>query len=171
MRSIHLFPFSLWCGHSSYLSDVWSFPPESLSLLLYIPHHFFSYISPIPPHRHPHSNPPSYLGGLLSTIDLLEHGLGPSPKPSPPDQKGLQKILHQAETLVQKLAPGLSSPTNMWFPRVDFRTGRGVQEDLWGDTSISPARAGTNILEYGRLSELSGDLVYLRNVLPLSSPG
>ena len=52
----------------------------------------------------------------------------------------------------------------MWLPRVDFRTGRGVQEDLWGDTAISPARAGTNILEYGRLSELSKDLQYLRNV-------
>jgi len=54
----------------------------------------------------------------------------------------------------------------MWLPRVNFRTGRGVQEDLWGDTSISPARAGTNILEYGRLSELSKDLTYLRNVQP-----
>lgn len=54
----------------------------------------------------------------------------------------------------------------MWLPRVDFRTDRGVREDLWGQTSISPARAGTNILEYGRLTELSKDLQYLRNVCP-----
>lgn len=59
----------------------------------------------------------------------------------------------------------------MWLPRVDFRTGKGVQEDLWGDTSVSPARAGSNILEYGRLSELSADLVYFRNVSPPFSVG
>jgi hypothetical protein len=52
----------------------------------------------------------------------------------------------------------------MWLPRVDFRTSRGIREDLWGDTTVSPARGGTNILEYGRLSELSLDLQYFRNV-------
>jgi hypothetical protein len=56
----------------------------------------------------------------------------------------------------------------MWFPRVDFRTSRGIREDLWGETTISPARAGTNILEYARLTELSRDLTYFKNVPPLS---
>ena len=105
------------------------------------------------------------LGGILSTVDLLEHGFGPGGHQTPFDPKGLQVIRRQAEILVHKLAPGLNSPMKMWLPRVDFRTGRGVQEDLWGDTAISPARAGTNILEYGRLSELSRDLVYFRNVM------
>jgi hypothetical protein len=64
----------------------------------------------------------------------------------------------------------LDSPTRMWLPRVDFRTSRGTAEDLWGDTSISPARAGSSILEYGRLSELSVDIEYFRNVrIPVSA--
>jgi len=57
----------------------------------------------------------------------------------------------------------------MWFPRVDFRTSRGVREDLWGGTAIPPARAGTNILEYARLTELTRNLIYFKNV-PSSSP-
>jgi Glycosyl hydrolase family 47 len=61
----------------------------------------------------------------------------------------------------------LDTPTGMWLPRVDFRTSRGVTEDLWAGTTISPARGGTNILEYGRLSELSRDLEYIKNVFPL----
>ena len=52
----------------------------------------------------------------------------------------------------------------MWLPRVDFRTSRGIREDIWGDTTVSPARAGSNILEYGRLSEQSLDLQYFKNV-------
>lgn len=55
----------------------------------------------------------------------------------------------------------------MWLPRVDFRHSRGVHEDLFGGTAISPARAGSNILEYGRLSELTRDLQYFRNVTEL----
>jgi len=52
----------------------------------------------------------------------------------------------------------------MWLPRVDFRHDRGVHEDFFGGTAISPARAGSNILEYGRLSELTRDLQYIKNV-------
>jgi hypothetical protein len=52
----------------------------------------------------------------------------------------------------------------MWLPRVDFRTSHGIKEDLWGETTISPARAGSNILEYGRLTELSNNLEYFANV-------
>jgi hypothetical protein len=54
----------------------------------------------------------------------------------------------------------------MWLPRVDFHSNRGIREDLWGDTSVSCSRAGSNILEYGRLSELSIDLEFFRNVYP-----
>jgi hypothetical protein len=55
----------------------------------------------------------------------------------------------------------------MWLPRVDFRHNRGVNEDLFrGSVAISPARAGSNILEYGRLSELTRDLEFIKNVLP-----
>ena len=112
-----------------------------------------------------------YVGGLVSTVDLLEYGFaGPSF-----DSRGIAAIRRQAEILTQKLAPGyklftnlsdcsLESPMRMWLPRVDFRTSRGMREDIWGDTTVSPARAGSNILEYGRLSELSLDLQYFKNV-------
>jgi hypothetical protein len=52
----------------------------------------------------------------------------------------------------------------MWLPRVDFRTSRGTHEDLWGETTVSVARAGSNILEYGRLSEQSVNMEYFKNV-------
>jgi hypothetical protein len=43
-----------------------------------------------------------YVGGLVSTVDLLEYGIaGPSF-----DQRGLNAIRKQAELLVQKLSPG-----------------------------------------------------------------
>lgn len=43
-----------------------------------------------------------YVGGLVSTVDLLEYGLaGPNF-----DSRGLAAIRKQAEILVQKLAPG-----------------------------------------------------------------
>jgi hypothetical protein len=110
----------------------------------------------------------------VSTIDLLEYGYFGTPF----DHGGLEAIRRQAEILAHKLAPGyvcslthsdssLDSPTRMWLPRVDFRTSRGIREDLWGDTSVTPARTGSNILEYGRLSELSLDTQYIRNVQPI----
>lgn len=118
-----------------------------------------------------------YVGGMVSAIDLLEYGYSGTPF----DPRGLEAIRRQAEILVQKLSPGyvirlyihshisLDSPTRMWLPRVDFRTSRGIREDLWGDTSVTPARTGSNILEYGRLSELSLDVQYIRNVQPPQS--
>jgi len=132
--------------------------------------------------RYHHHQPPiravtmgRYIGGLVSAVDLLEYGfLG-----SPFDPRGLEAIRKQAEILAHKLGPGfptpiyfpghvtycrLNSPMKMWLPRVDFRADRGIREDLWGDTTVSPARAGSNILEYGRLTELSADLEFFRNV-------
>ena len=57
----------------------------------------------------------------------------------------------------------------MWFPRVDFRAASGVSEQLWGETTNSLAGAGTNFLEYGRLSEITLDEQYVNNVLNLAS--
>jgi hypothetical protein len=60
----------------------------------------------------------------------------------------------------------LDSPMRMWYHNVDFSTSRGISEELWGDTFTSPAQAGTNFLEYGRLSELTRDVQYVNNVIP-----
>jgi hypothetical protein len=116
-----------------------------------------------------------YVGGLLSTIDLLEYWSG---APSIGSEH-IVAILGQAELLVHKLSPGycsltiiddsFDSPTGMWLPMVDFRTARGISEQLWGDTTISLARAGTNFLEYGRLSEQLLDEQYVNNVFSFGS--
>jgi hypothetical protein len=55
----------------------------------------------------------------------------------------------------------------MWLNNVDFFMSVGVPDDLCGGTTTSPAQTGSNILEYGRLSELSLNLEYLNNVVPL----
>jgi hypothetical protein len=47
-----------------------------------------------------------YLGGMLSTIDLLEYGIaGPGV-----DKDGLLAIQKQAEILARKLGPGYAMP-------------------------------------------------------------
>ena len=58
----------------------------------------------------------------------------------------------------------LDSPTRMWYPRIDFEAEKGVSTSLFGDTEISLAETGTNILEYGRLSEISQSEEYINNV-------
>lgn len=44
-----------------------------------------------------------------------------------------------------------------------------MAEQLWGEISVSIAQAGSNFLEYGRLSELTRDEQYLNNVFQLTS--
>ena len=115
----------------------------------------------------------SYVGSIVSTIDLLE--FFPNAPKVEPDL--IQKLRRQAEVLVHKLSPGfglvlaesearLDSPTRMWFPRVDFQSSRGVSQQIWGETEILLAETGTNFLEYGRLSELCLDEQYVNNVYP-----
>jgi hypothetical protein len=55
----------------------------------------------------------------------------------------------------------------MWFPFVDFASSQGqplIPQN--GDITTSPAQTGSNILEYGRLSELAVDVQYINNVYP-----
>lgn len=54
----------------------------------------------------------------------------------------------------------------MWLSGVDFFLSEGVYDDVCGNAKTSPARAGSNILEYGRLSEQSVNVEYINNVLP-----
>ena len=58
----------------------------------------------------------------------------------------------------------MQTPTGMWLPYVDFHEGRGVSDQLLGETMTSLAQTGTNFLEYGRLSERTGEEDYLNNV-------
>ena len=74
-------------------------------------------------------------------------------------------LLQQAVNLAAKLGPAFDSPTGLPWPRVNFKTGRGIDPNgrPGGTTTIGPARAGSNWLEYRTLSKLTGDARYLRN--------
>ena len=111
-----------------------------------------------------------YVGGLVSICDLLEY----SSDESPFQTERIDSIRHQARSIgpqtVTRVCPrlktvndGLESPTGMWFPNIDFFTSEGIS-NVCDDTTTTPADTGSNILEYGRLSELSRDLQYVNNV-------
>lgn len=54
----------------------------------------------------------------------------------------------------------LDTPSGFWLPQINFSSENQVSDGI----TTSPAQTGTNILEYGRLSERTGDLQYLENV-------
>ena len=78
------------------------------------------------------------LGGLLSCYELT----------------GDARLLRLAEDLGNRLLPAFNSPTGMPYVSVNLRTGdvRGAVAD--------PAGAGTLLVEFGTLSELTGKRVY-----------
>ncbi|EWC47234.1 hypothetical protein DRE_03353 [Drechslerella stenobrocha 248] len=101
-----------------------------------------------------------YLAALVSTVDLLEAGVITPPRPS-----FRQDILRQARSLADNLGPAFDTPTGMVWPRVNFGTKSGVNDDGRKNkyTRIHLARAGSHWLEYATLSQLTGDNIYLRN--------
>lgn len=119
-----------------------------------------------------------YLGGLVSLIDLADAGVIP-PKVITPAAR--EKLLQQAITLANALGPAYDTPTHMPWPRVDFRIGKGVPDPPsvyeenpdkphYDNPAISPARAGSAILENRVLTRLSGDAIYARNASLAWSP-
>ncbi|KAK9237158.1 glycoside hydrolase [Lipomyces kononenkoae] len=111
-----------------------------------------------------------YLGSLVSAVDILDAGslVGPIPRQS----QYRDDILHKAIKLAEKLAPAFDSPLGIPWPRVNFTAHLGSHEpDSHGDVHVSrdisfavtPARAGSNWLEYYRLTQHSMDPVYVHN--------
>jgi ER degradation enhancer, mannosidase alpha-like 2 len=78
------------------------------------------------------------LGGLLSAHEL----------------SGDPRLLALAQDLGNRLLPAFNSPTGLPYVFVNLRTGqvRGVQSN--------PAETGTLLLEFGKLSKLTGNPVY-----------
>ncbi|KAJ8099467.1 glycoside hydrolase [Lipomyces tetrasporus] len=111
-----------------------------------------------------------YLGSLVSAVDILDAGtlVGPIPRQS----RYRESVLQKAIKLAEKLAPAFDSPLGIPWPRVNFTAHLGVHEpDSLGDIhlsrdispAVSPARAGSNWLEYYRLSQQAMDPVYTHN--------
>ena len=78
------------------------------------------------------------LGGLLSAYQLT----------------GDARLLAKAEDLGQRLLPVFESPTGLPYTHVNLRTGK-----VSGKVS-NPAETGTLVLEFGLLSQLTGNSVY-----------
>jgi mannosidase alpha-like ER degradation enhancer 2 len=80
------------------------------------------------------------LGGLLSAYDL----------------DGDKRFLNLAEDLGKRLLPAFRSKTGMPWRYVNLKNGK-VRDSL-----SNPAEIGTYILEFGRLTQLTGDSAYYR---------
>jgi mannosidase alpha-like ER degradation enhancer 2 len=80
------------------------------------------------------------LGGLLSSYDL----------------DGDPRFLKLAEDLGRRLLPAFRSKTGMPWRYVNLQTGK-VRDSL-----SNPAEIGTYILEFGRLTQLTGDSVFYK---------
>lgn len=78
------------------------------------------------------------LGGLLSGYEMT----------------GDARLLAKADDLGARLLPAFDSPTGLPYVYVNLRTGKAHGAES------NPAEAGTLILEYGRLAELTGKRVY-----------
>ena len=91
------------------------------------------------------------IGGLLSTFDLITSGL--VPYAASYDKEHVKSLLTGARDLADFLAPIFDSPTGLPYFYIDttLRNASGT-----GNT----ATYGTIILEYHRLSDLTGDPKY-----------
>lgn len=78
------------------------------------------------------------LGGLLSAYEMT----------------GDARLLAKADDLGARLLPAFDSPTGLPWVTVNLRTGKT------GGADSNPAEAGTLLLEYGRLAQLTGKQVY-----------
>lgn len=102
-----------------------------------------------------------YLGGLLSAYDLLT-----SDYTGIYDQAQVETLLHQAIILADQLGPRFNTPTGLpaeqlhWgnksFPTDSFVND--INNQTYNSSNL--AVCGTFILEYYRLSDLSGDPTY-----------
>lgn len=105
-----------------------------------------------------------YLGGLLSAYDLLKSGAFPSAGLY--DAADVDALLSQAVTLADKLAYGFGTPSGLAAVDVDFATNTPVEGSYTvsatGVTynSTNTASAGTFLLEWYRLTDLTGNTTY-----------
>ncbi len=80
------------------------------------------------------------MGGLLSSYELSKD----------------KRLLDMAEDLGKRLLPAFNSPTGMPYRYVNLKNGETR------DALSNPAEIGTYLLEFGKLSQLTGDTTYYR---------
>ncbi|KAJ5832658.1 mannosyl-oligosaccharide alpha-1-2-mannosidase 1B [Penicillium riverlandense] len=104
-----------------------------------------------------------YLGGLLSAYDLLKSGMFPNKY----DPKLVDALLSQAKSLGTAISPVFDTVTGLPASQRNFTSGQVIQSTTTvnGKTynSTNTAQAGTLILEYYRLSDLTGDESFRKN--------
>lgn len=102
-----------------------------------------------------------YIGGLLGAYDLLKTGQFGSY-----DEQKVDTLLKQAVLLADKVAYGFNTPSGIPAVFVNFTTNEPIQgtyTDPKTNTtynSTNAASIGTFLLEWGRLSDLTGNATY-----------
>ncbi|KAJ5536746.1 mannosyl-oligosaccharide alpha-1-2-mannosidase 1B [Penicillium frequentans] len=98
-----------------------------------------------------------YIGGLLSAYDLIKSGDFPNPY----DDDLVEALLSQAKSLATAISPVFDTVTGLPVANLNFTSGELVQSTTTVNgtqyNSTNTAQAGTMILEYYRLSDLTGD--------------
>ncbi|KAI5818729.1 glycoside hydrolase [Pyronema omphalodes] len=95
-----------------------------------------------------------YLGGLISAYDLLT---GPyADLASSRDKRLVKDLLQQAVVLADRLSFAFDTPTGIPYNNLNFASNSS------GDTTNGVATIGTLVLEWTRLSDLTGDSKYAR---------
>ncbi|KAJ5976138.1 mannosyl-oligosaccharide alpha-1-2-mannosidase 1B [Penicillium waksmanii] len=104
-----------------------------------------------------------YLGGLLSAYDLIKSGRFPNPY----DEKLVEALLSQAKSLATAISPVFDTASGLPASTMNFSTGEIMKSTTAVNgtkyNSTNTAQAGTMILEYYRLSDLTGDESFRQN--------
>lgn len=99
-----------------------------------------------------------YLGGLLSAYDLLKNGFDEGY-----DQNHVNALLSQAKTLGDKLKYQFETPSGLPAAELNFTTNMPVESTFTDPlnnktyNATNLAVAGSLILEFYRLADLTGD--------------
>ncbi|KAF2770472.1 seven-hairpin glycosidase [Teratosphaeria nubilosa] len=117
-----------------------------------------------------------YLGGLIASHDLLKSGQFPNPY----DQAQVAALVSQAESLANKIAYGFNTATGISSTYVNFSSDTPVEATYTVAATnqtynaTNTASAGTFILEWFRLADVSGNQTYRylteRGEAPLINP-
>lgn len=88
--------------------------------------------------------------------------------PNPYDEHLVEALLSQAKSLATAISPVFNTVTGLPASQMNFTTGEVIQASstINGTTynSTNTAQAGTLILEYYRLSDLTGDESFREHV-------
>ena len=103
-----------------------------------------------------------YIGGLLSSYDLLNSGQFPNTY----NQDQVNALLAQAASLADKVAYGFNTPSGIASTDVNFTSNEAIEGTYTVTStnttfnSTNTASAGTFILDWFRLSDLTGNETY-----------